>query len=35
MPAYIALTNITDQGIRNMQDFSQRLQNAMECLLLG
>ncbi len=28
MPTYIALTNITDQGIRNMKDLSRRLQNA-------
>ncbi len=28
MPTYIALANITDQGIRNMKDLSRRLQNA-------
>lgn len=28
MPTYISLANITDQGIRNMKDLSQRLQNA-------
>ncbi len=28
MPTYIALSNLTDQGIRNMKDLSRRLQNA-------
>lgn len=28
MPTYISLTNITDQGMRNMKDLSRRLQNA-------
>jgi uncharacterized protein with GYD domain len=28
MPTYIALANITDQGIRTMSDLAQRLQNA-------
>lgn len=28
MPTYISLTNITDQGMGNMQDLAQRLQNA-------
>ena len=28
MPTYIALSNLTDQGVRNMKDLSRRLQNA-------
>ena len=28
MPTYITLSNLTDQGIRNMKDLSRRLQNA-------
>jgi len=28
MPTYIALANITDQGIRTMKDLARRLQNA-------
>ena len=28
MPTYISLSNLTDQGIRNMKDLSRRLQNA-------
>ena len=28
MPTYIALTNITDQGVRTMKDLARRLQNA-------
>ncbi len=28
MPTYIALSNLTDQGIRNMKDLPRRLQNA-------
>ncbi len=28
MPTYISLANITDQGMRNMQDLARRLQNA-------
>ena len=28
MPTYISLVNLTDQGIRNMKDLPQRLQNA-------
>ncbi|MEX1253388.1 MAG: GYD domain-containing protein [Dehalococcoidia bacterium] len=28
MPTYIALSNLTDQGVRNMKDLSRRLNNA-------
>ncbi len=28
MPTYIALSNLTDQGVRNMKDLARRLQNA-------
>jgi len=28
MPTYIALANITDQGVRSMKDLARRLQNA-------
>ena len=28
MPTYIALANLTDQGVRTMKDLSRRLQNA-------
>ena len=28
MPTYISLSNLTDQGVRNMKDLSRRLQNA-------
>jgi uncharacterized protein with GYD domain len=28
MPTYIALSTLTDQGVRNMQDLARRLQNA-------
>ena len=28
MPTYIALSNLTDQGVRNMKDLSRRLHNA-------
>ena len=28
MPTYITLSNLTDQGVRNMKDLSRRLQNA-------
>jgi uncharacterized protein with GYD domain len=30
MPTYVALANLTDQGVRNMKDLPQRLQNADE-----
>ncbi len=30
MPTYVALANLTDQGIRNMKDLPQRLRNADE-----
>ena len=28
MPTYIALSTLTDQGVRNMKDLARRLQNA-------
>ena len=28
MPTYISLSNLTDQGVRNMKDLSRRLNNA-------
>ncbi len=28
MPTYIALSNLTDQGVRNMKDLARRLRNA-------
>lgn len=28
MPTYISLSNLTDQGVRNMKDLSRRLHNA-------
>lgn len=28
MPTYISLASLTDQGVRNMKDLSQRFQNA-------
>jgi uncharacterized protein with GYD domain len=28
MPTYISLSNLTDQGVRNMKDLARRLQNA-------
>lgn len=30
MPTYVVLANLTDQGVRTMQDFSRRLENARE-----
>jgi uncharacterized protein with GYD domain len=30
MPTYVALANLTDQGVRTMKDLPQRLQNADE-----
>ncbi len=30
MPTYIALSSLTDQGVRNMKDLSRRLQNAAQ-----
>jgi len=30
VPTYVVLANLTDQGVRTMQDFSRRLENARE-----